>query len=94
MYLPVTLTIIAIKSPFTAEDEFRRDSINITCNDTLKGLRFCSSSAADPDGIPRNVIRDLAPALAIPVSIIFQQSEIRSFSIQKEISNRNTYLQR
>ena len=47
---------------------------NITQLDTYKVLVSSSNSAAGPDGISGTVLRKLAHVLALPLSIVFQQS--------------------
>jgi hypothetical protein len=47
---------------------------NVSLYDTMAALSSSSNSAAGPDGISGNLLRSLAPVIALPVSIIFQQS--------------------
>ena len=49
-------------------------AFNITQLDTYKVLASSSNSAAGPDGISDTVLRKLAHVLALPLSIVFQQS--------------------
>ena len=49
-------------------------AFNITQLDTYKVLASSSNSAAGPDGISGTVLRKLAHVLALPLSIVFQQS--------------------
>ena len=49
-------------------------SFNVSPQDTYKALLASTNSAAGPDGINGSFLRQLAPVLCLPLSIIFQQS--------------------
>jgi hypothetical protein len=57
---------------FSNTDESFR--INISYEDLLRNLRAIPSSAAGPDGLTGEMIKCLAPLIARPLLIIFQQS--------------------
>ena len=61
-------------APDREEDLSSETPINITLSDVYKVLSQSPSSAPGPDRISGSVLRRLAPVLALPTSIIFQQS--------------------
>ena len=50
---------------------------NITQSDTYTALCAAPSSFAGPDGVPKKLLRRLAAVLALPLSIVFQQSVVQ-----------------
>ena len=50
---------------------------NITLPDTYTALYAAPSSSAGPNGVPEELLRRLAVVLALPLSIVFQQSVVQ-----------------
>ena len=67
----------APSSIFVNTNLIHKDSafrVNITYEDTLRILSNCPPTAAGPDGISGAIVKALAPLLARPLLIIYQQS--------------------
>ena len=65
-----------IEAPRISHDSSKHQ-FNIALPDTYSALCAAPSSSLDPDGVPEELFRRLAAALALLFSIVFQQSVIQ-----------------